>query len=249
MPLLVLMVALFFGWTLPTVQAGLPPGADAIPMYVTNYANPTCGGVPVLEGAIPYSHVCLPANNPDIVLSGPRFSSAAFHSIFISCRKGGFYRTYASSDCTGTPLKVFPSIKKNIVAYCLHDLVISTRISCRPPAADCGPSLSLNKKACDKRIRKCGSLPGGGLKWVGRGCRSDSGDRFQDGGCQCVGFCGYGCEGKCRADNECAWNATLNACTVKGTDVPAGAITNCQPPAPPPAPPRGSPTIIDSLLG
>jgi hypothetical protein len=241
------LLVLIAGWTSPSAEAGpLPPGPDPIPLYLTAYGNPTCGGVPIQEQSIPISNFCLPLNNPTIIISGPRTSATGFRSIFVTCRKGGAIRTYATADCTGPVMKVMKSVKRNIAAYCIGDETNSIRLSCRPPAADCGPSLSLNKRACDKKIRKCGSASGGGLKWVGRGCRSENEDRSQDGGCQCRGFCGYGCEGKCRADSECAWNATLSACTVKGaTDVPAGPITNCNPP---PAPPRGSSATASSLL-
>jgi hypothetical protein len=166
----------------------------------------------------------------------PQTSGSGYTSIFYSCVGGvATLNAYTTDDCSGPPAKVFPRINGDIGVYCAYQ-ELSIKISCRRPSSLCKPSPQTNKKACDKRIQSCGGEPNGGLKWTGRGCRGKKAQRFQDGGCQCVGFCGYQCEGKCRTDSECAWNATLSACTVKGSGVPAGPLATCSPPfaAPPP---------------
>jgi hypothetical protein len=208
---------------------GAPPADPNVPMFVTEYDNPTCSATPEHFNDFVFpSNLCVSLGPGTLIVSGPGGSSG-HTSVFLSCVGDASIPVFDTEDCVGPPTKVYPKINGDIKAYCIHDAEASLKVSCRAPGADCRPNYKTNIKNCDKLIRKCGTGPLGGLKWVGRGCRNKKGERFRDGGCQCIGFCGYACEGKCRADVECAWNATMNACTVKGTDVPAGPIPFCVP--------------------
>jgi hypothetical protein len=49
-------------------------------------------------------------------------------------------------------------------------------------------------RQCKQKITSCGNS---NLRWVGTGCKAPDGSRLLDGGCQCEGYCGFGCESAC----------------------------------------------------
>jgi hypothetical protein len=57
------------------------------------------------------------------------------------------------------------------------------------------PKVTFNN--CQKKIGRCKNK---NLRWVGRGCRANvDGTKvlLYDGGCQCAGYCGFGCKVAC----------------------------------------------------
>lgn len=90
------------------------------------------------------------------------------------------------------------------------------------PYPFCRPQVGLNKKTCDKLIKKCAGV-NVKMKWNGHTCIP----KKEDSGCQCDGYCGYGCPKPCKADPQCTWNYTDGSCYNKITGQIGGPIDPC----------------------
>ena len=97
--------------------------------------------------------------------------------------------------------------------------------SASPVVLACRPSHGMNKVTCEKKIKSC-KIQNVLMKWSGVGCRI-KGKAAGDGGCQCVGYCGYKCRAACNADKTCLWVPTLGGCVVKSTRVKGGQMQQC----------------------
>jgi hypothetical protein len=78
-----------------------------------------------------------------------------------------------------------------------HNFQASLSVYIAPPTASCKPKSSqINRKRCAGRTRRCQDT--NPLRWAGRGCEVKAGDKSEsrnfDGGCQCYGYCGFGCK-------------------------------------------------------
>ncbi|KAH9259822.1 hypothetical protein BASA81_002248 [Batrachochytrium salamandrivorans] len=83
--------------------------------------------------------------------------------------------------------------------------------------AYCSTQNGINQAACNTKIKKCANQYGIKMKWTGPGCTTASGIKYHDGGCQCDGYCGYNCKGRCNNDKACTWNDQAKLCLVKKT--------------------------------
>jgi alpha-tubulin suppressor-like RCC1 family protein len=81
---------------------------------------------------------------------------------------------------------------------------------------ECVPNVGLNKEQCLQKVSTCGTS--NSMKWTGKGC-TIAGVKQMDGGCQCMGYCGYTCRGACHKDKECVWIPALKTCVNKVTGV------------------------------
>ena len=93
-----------------------------------------------------------------------------------------------------------------------------------PSPSGCHPSFGGSIKECSSRIKACRDqriL----MKWSGKGCRGKHGVALGDGGCQCVGYCGYQCKSACNRDKTCRWKQ--KRCYVKATNQVGGPIPVC----------------------
>jgi hypothetical protein len=52
-------------------------------------------------------------------------------------------------------------------------------------------SPKIKYKKCISKIKRCKNS---NMRWVGRGCRDGNKELIYDGGCQCAGYCGFGCK-------------------------------------------------------
>jgi len=154
---------------------------------------------------------------------------------------------YNSSDCSGDP-----TVLRNVSSYtnnlCLRNGTISYRGLCTPwsgspsttpiPSSspstgsnattkDCHPHPKYKRNQCEPLISSCAD-GGLGLKYAGQGCvNANNGNPFYDGGCQCLGYCGYRCRSACEKDSECYWNNDLRACALNGQNLPGQRLTTC----------------------
>lgn len=207
---------------------GQQQGVQAItttPFYLISYSgNKKCvdlaGTLPsflvINEGAEGF---CLVAVSSALRFLKPNGQmSQPFNSYRIKCDVRTL-ETFSDYECANF-VETIPTMDNDFRSYCglpESGLVTSSfRVMCNRPVRknNCKPKRGLNRKKCMKKIRQCGKNPHFGLKWVGAGCKKN-GKKIQKAGCQCREYCGYKCAGKCNADQDCAWNATLNACTHK----------------------------------
>lgn len=112
------------------------------------------------------------------------------------------------------------------------DFPFAVKLSCQK-MPNCRPQNSLTRDECMSRTRRCGRLSIQ-MKWTGRGCRSETNKALGDGGCQCLGYCGYKCSEACNADKECFWNTGSNECWSKVDNSTGQAIEDCINPPPNP---------------
>lgn len=84
----------------------------------------------------------------------------------------------------------------------------------------------MKKKACQNRIKACDGkdIP---MKWTGPGCKKGK-KKLGDGGCQCKGYCGYGCKKACKKDKECKWEGGVckTKAGVVGEPIPFCHVSN-----------------------
>jgi hypothetical protein len=75
---------------------------------------------------------------------------------------------------------------------------------------------SKGKMACLIKTSFCASV-GAPMEWVNPGCQTDNGIgnnfKWGDGGCQCAGYCGFGCAEACLKSGRCNW--TKGGCSKK----------------------------------
>lgn len=67
---------------------------------------------------------------------------------------------------------------------------------------ECGPEKGTNKNKCLAKAKQ-----GCAMKWLANNCKSKLIPQPSK-GCQCTGFCSYGCKAQCNKDNECTWNGS-----------------------------------------
>lgn len=91
------------------------------------------------------------------------------------------------------------------------------------PNTFCRPIIAIDKALCQKKLANC-KQQGRQMKWTGVGCTLGK-QRFQDGGCQCNHYCGYGCKKPCVRDKQCRWQ--FGQCVhIRGKTVVGGQV--CQ---------------------
>jgi len=88
----------------------------------------------------------------------------------------------------------------------------------------CLPSPFTKKKACRRKLLMCAELKQP-MKFAGKGCKLQHIREF-DGGCQCLGYCGYKCITQCLKDPQCTWASDVTGCVNKITGV-GGPINLC----------------------
>jgi len=124
---------------------------------------------------------------------------------------------FTTPDCSGTPIVIN---QKRGAGTCLQfppPTPNSMRLTCFRETADCNPANAMNEAQCLAKRGFCALSSGRDMKWTGPGCRDRRGRLLQDGGCQCLGYCGYKCKAACNRDpfNACAWNDERGVCTYK----------------------------------
>jgi hypothetical protein len=162
--------------------------------------------------------------------------------------------TNAPSDATNPPI-----VSTNAPTVATKAPSLATDAPTTPEPTTPSPSLGAARKckwnysksenACEKLTQKCGQF-GIEMKYVGKDKCIDvtTGKNVRDGGCQCLGYCGYVymyiilnitltqsqnryvCEEHCSADPECAWDAAANtglgACGSTSGETPGGIDGN-----------------------
>jgi hypothetical protein len=97
----------------------------------------------------------------------------------------------------------------------------------------CRPGNSKKRASCESLKAQCGTLSSSPapMKWTGRGCRIN-GVIMNDGGCQCLNYCGYTCKHACNHDQGCLWVGPVNIhqggkCTFKSTGAVGTSVPTC----------------------
>ena len=93
-----------------------------------------------------------------------------------------------------------------------------------PSTSDCRPEFGASINQCSSLVKVCRAQQIL-MKWSGKGCRGKKGVVLGDGGCQCVGYCGYRCKSACNRDKTCHWKQ--DRCLVKATNQAGGPIPAC----------------------
>ena len=168
--------------------------------YPNNILLKAIDGTPQCVAATGFANVLLP-----IGAKGSQFCvrSSQGYSFTIDCPPTGAPTTSQTDAPTTSPT---PFVTKSSV---------------------CVPQFKMDKNACTRRINTCKGQ-NIKMKWTGTGCKDKRGKKLGDGGCQCVGNCGYQCAKACRADRECKWEK--GACMTKGGK-PGQPMTSCLVPA------------------
>jgi hypothetical protein len=89
---------------------------------------------------------------------------------------------------------------------------------------NCAPDPGLQKKPCQKLIKKCKNIFGVKMKWTGIGTVLDH--QVQgDGGCQCDQYCGYFTADPCNRDDQCIWKN--GACYNRASNNIGAPVLQC----------------------
>jgi len=114
----------------------------------------------------------------------------------------------------------------------LAPVPLSLTMACLPAVnpTECRPKVGLNQQQCTRLIEGCPFAAGKYFKWTGMGCRNNRGRPLQDGGCQCISYCGYRCKSACNRDpfKLCAWDDEAAVCKVKSSGEIGGPISSCE---------------------